>query len=74
MTEGFLGGTHEFIILLVFFALMLLSVEAGFRLGRKFETNTSAETKAQIAICRSWPAWCSRASFRIHDVDGGFSV
>src|ERR1700733_7795463 len=29
---------------------MLLSVEAGFRLGRKFETNTSAETKAQIAI------------------------
>jgi hypothetical protein len=50
LTEGFLGGTHELIILLVFFSLMLVSVEAGFRLGRMFETNTSAETKAQIAI------------------------
>lgn len=50
MTEGFLGGTHEFIIQFVFFALMLAAIEAGFRLGRKFESNTHPDTKAQIAI------------------------
>jgi hypothetical protein len=47
---SFLGGVHEYIIQLVFFCLMLAATEAGFRLGRMFETRTLPETKLQIAI------------------------
>lgn len=50
MKEGFLYGTHEVIIQCVFFALMLAAIELGFRLGRKAEASTGAQTKSQIAI------------------------
>jgi hypothetical protein len=50
LKEGFLYGTHEVIIQCVFFALMLAATEAGFRLGRKSEASTPAETKSQISI------------------------
>ena len=50
MKEGFLYGTHEVIIQCVFFALMLAAIELGFRLGRKAEAITRAETRSQIAI------------------------
>ncbi len=50
MREGFLSGTHEIVIQCVFFALMLLAVEVGFRLGRRAESSTKPATKSQIAI------------------------
>ena len=49
MNEGFLYGTNEAIIQCAFFTLMLVASEAGFRLGRKVESSTPAQTKAQIS-------------------------
>jgi hypothetical protein len=49
VNTGFLYGTNEIIICLVFFALMLAATEAGFRLGRKSEASTPDKTKWQIS-------------------------
>jgi hypothetical protein len=50
VNKGFLYGTHEVIVQCAFFALMLAATELGFRLGRKSEASTPAETKAQLSI------------------------
>jgi hypothetical protein len=50
MNAGFLSGANEAIIQCAFFALMLAATVVGFRLGRKCESSTPAETKSQIAI------------------------
>jgi len=50
VNTGFLFGTNEIILFLVFFALMVGATEVGFRLGRKSEANTSDKTKAAVEI------------------------
>jgi hypothetical protein len=49
VSTSFLYGTNEIIIFLVFFALMLTATEIGFRLGRRSEANTPAQTKPLVA-------------------------
>jgi prepilin signal peptidase PulO-like enzyme (type II secretory pathway) len=49
METGFLYGTNAIIIYLVFFALMLVASEVGFRLGRKSEARIPDKTKLQIS-------------------------
>jgi prepilin signal peptidase PulO-like enzyme (type II secretory pathway) len=49
VNEGLLYGTHEVIIHVAFFALMLAASELGFRLGSKVQGKTSADTKSQIS-------------------------
>jgi hypothetical protein len=48
VNESLLYRTNEVLIYWVFFALMLMATEVGFRLGRKFETRTPDNIKAQI--------------------------
>jgi hypothetical protein len=50
VNTGFLFGTHEIILVLVFFALMMGATEVGFRLGRKSEAKASDKTKAAVEI------------------------
>ncbi len=50
MNESFLYQTHEVIIQGVFFALMMAATEAGYRFGRRSETDVPEKTKSQIAI------------------------
>jgi hypothetical protein len=70
LKEGFLSGTHEFVIQSVFFVLMLVAIEVGFRLGRKAEASTKPATKSQIAIVEAacWAlsrsCWHSRCRWR----------
>ncbi|MGB8837378.1 MAG: hypothetical protein WA306_05095 [Candidatus Acidiferrales bacterium] len=49
MNTGFLYGTNEIVIYIVFFALMLVATDVGFRSGRRSETRTPDETKSQIS-------------------------
>jgi hypothetical protein len=49
VNESFLYRTHELIIQGVFFALMMAATEAGYRFGRKSETNVPENTKSQIS-------------------------
>jgi hypothetical protein len=49
VNAGFLYGTNEIIVYVVFFVLMLAATEAGFRFGRRSETNTPDKTKSQIS-------------------------
>jgi cation transporter-like permease len=49
VNTGFLYGTNEMIIYVVFFTLMLAATEAGFHLGRKSEASTPDKTKSQIS-------------------------
>jgi hypothetical protein len=46
---GFLYGANEIVIFFGFFALMLAATEAGFRLGRKSETNIPDKTKSLVS-------------------------
>jgi len=48
VNENFLYGAHEVLIQCAFLTLMLAASEAGFRLGRKLEGSTTAQTKSQI--------------------------
>jgi hypothetical protein len=50
VNTGFLFGTNEIILVLVFFALMMGATEVGFRLGRRSEANASDKTKAAVEI------------------------
>ena len=49
MNTGFLYGTNEIIIFVIFFALMLGATEIGFRLGRKSEVNALDKTKSLVS-------------------------
>jgi hypothetical protein len=49
MNEDFLYVAHEGIIQCAFLALALAATEGGFRLGRKSEARTTAETQSQIS-------------------------
>ena len=49
MNSGFLFGINWIVISVVFFALMLVAADLGFRLGRKSETRASDKTKSQIS-------------------------
>ena len=49
MNTGFLYGTNEFIVYSVFFILMLIATEGGFRLGQKSEASTADKTKSQVS-------------------------
>jgi hypothetical protein len=49
VSASFLYGTSEFIVFLVFSALMLAATEAGFRLGRRSEPQTSDKTKSSVS-------------------------
>jgi hypothetical protein len=49
VNTGFLYGTNEIIIFVLFFALMLAATEIGFRLGCKSEANTPEKTKSLVA-------------------------
>ena len=49
MNSGFLYGTNEIVIYLVFCALMLAATEAGFHLGRRSEDNTPDKTKSHVS-------------------------
>jgi prepilin signal peptidase PulO-like enzyme (type II secretory pathway) len=49
VNESFLYKTHEVIISCVFFALMMVATELGYRLGRKSEANIPENTKSQIS-------------------------
>jgi hypothetical protein len=48
VNESLLYRTNELVINWVFFALMLMATEVGFRLGRKVEARTPDNIKAQI--------------------------
>jgi prepilin signal peptidase PulO-like enzyme (type II secretory pathway) len=50
VNAGFFRGTNEFLIYVVFFALMLAATEAGFLLGRKSEASTPDKTKSRISV------------------------
>jgi hypothetical protein len=50
VNAGFLQGTNEILIYVVFFTLMLAATDVGFRLGRKSEAKTSDRTKSQISV------------------------
>lgn len=50
MNAGFFRGTNEFLIYVVFFALMLAATEAGFLLGRKSEASNPDKTKSRISV------------------------
>ena len=49
MKTGFLYGANEIIIFFGFFASMLAATEAGFRLGRKSETNIPDKSKSLVS-------------------------
>ncbi len=49
VNESLFYRTNEVIINWLFFALMLTAIEAGFRLGRKFEARTPENVKSQIS-------------------------
>jgi hypothetical protein len=49
MNESLLYRTNEVVINWLFFSLMLAATEAGFRLGRKFESRTPENVKSQIS-------------------------
>jgi len=49
VNTGFLYGTNEIVIFVVFFALMLAATEIGFRLGRKSEAKTPEKTKSLVS-------------------------
>ena len=49
MKTGFLYGANEIVIFFGFFAFMLAATEAGFRLGRKSETNIPDKTKSLVS-------------------------
>ena len=49
MNESLLYRTNEVVINWFFFALMLAATEAGFRLGRRFESQTPENVKSQIS-------------------------
>ena len=49
MNTGFLYGTNEIIVFVVFFAFMLAATEIGYHLGRKSETNTQEKTKSLVS-------------------------
>ena len=49
MNSGFLYGTNEIVIYLVFFAFMIATTEAGFHLGRRSEDNTPDKTKSHVS-------------------------
>jgi hypothetical protein len=49
VNTGFLYGTNEIVIFVVFFALMLAATEIGFRLGRKSEAKTPERTKSLVS-------------------------
>lgn len=49
MSAIFLYGTSEIIVFFVFFALMLVATEVGFRLGRRSELETSDKTKSLVS-------------------------
>jgi len=49
VNSGFLYGTNEIVIYLVFFALMLAATEAGFHLGRRSEDSTPDKTKSHVS-------------------------
>jgi formate hydrogenlyase subunit 3/multisubunit Na+/H+ antiporter MnhD subunit len=49
VNTGFLYGTNEIVIFVVFFALMLAATEIGFRLGRKSKAKTPERTKSLVA-------------------------
>jgi hypothetical protein len=50
VNTGFLYGTNEIIIYVIFFALMLVATDAGFRFGRRSETRTPDRTKLQLSV------------------------
>jgi prepilin signal peptidase PulO-like enzyme (type II secretory pathway) len=50
VNAGFLYGTNEIVIYVVFFALMLAATDAGFRLGRKSQGSIPDKTKLQISV------------------------
>jgi hypothetical protein len=49
VNTGFLYGTNEIIIFLIFLALLLAATEIGFRLGRKSEAKTPDRTKPLVS-------------------------
>lgn len=49
MGETLLYNTREIVIQVIFFSLMVISTEFGFRLGRRVETRTSEKIKPQIS-------------------------
>ncbi len=49
VNESLFYRTNEVVINWLFFALMLTAIEAGFRLGRKFEARTPENVKSQIS-------------------------
>ena len=50
VNTGFLYGTNEIIIYVIFFVLMLGAADAGFRFGRRSETRTPDKTKLQLSV------------------------
>jgi hypothetical protein len=53
MSVGLFHGAPLWIIDALFLAVMLAASEAGFRLGRRAESNTTDETKSQIWVVES---------------------
>jgi len=49
VNTGFLYGTNEIIVFFIFFALMLVATETGFRIGRKSEANIPEKTKSIVS-------------------------
>jgi prepilin signal peptidase PulO-like enzyme (type II secretory pathway) len=49
VNESLFYRTNEVVINWLFFVLMLIATEVGFRLGRKFETRTPENVKSQIS-------------------------
>jgi hypothetical protein len=49
VNAGFLYGTNEIIIFVIFFAGMLGATEIGFRLGRESDVNTLDKTKSLVS-------------------------
>ena len=47
--ESLLYNTREVVIQVIFFSLMMLAIEFGFRLGRKLQDRTSDKIKPQIS-------------------------
>jgi hypothetical protein len=49
VNTGFLYRTNEITIFVIFFALMLVATEIGFRLGRRSEAKTPEKTKSLVS-------------------------
>lgn len=49
VNESLLYRTNEVVVNCLFFVLMLTATELGFRLGRKFETQTPENVKSQVS-------------------------